>query len=80
MEFIIKLGSNATNKYIQIQNYKCFLAFGTGKVLFRNIFQIIFVGFWRCCISIKRTMFLDFSHRLVSQEQTKLKKIKKLKI
>jgi hypothetical protein len=36
---------------------------------------IIFVGSWRWCISIKRIVFLDFIHRLVSQEQTKLKNI-----
>jgi hypothetical protein len=35
-----------------------------------------FVRFWRWCISIKRIVFLDFIHRLVSQEQTKLKKLK----
>jgi hypothetical protein len=40
--------------------------------------SIIFVGFWRWCISIKRIVFLDFIHRLVSQEQTKLKIIDKL--
>jgi hypothetical protein len=34
---------------------------------------IIFVAFWRWCISIKRIVFLEFIHRLVPQEQTKLK-------
>jgi hypothetical protein len=34
---------------------------------------LIFVGFWRWCISIKRIVLLDFIHRLVSQEQTKLR-------
>jgi hypothetical protein len=31
--------------------------------------HIIFVWFWRWCISIKRIVFLDFIHCLVSQEQ-----------
>jgi hypothetical protein len=35
--------------------------------------RVIFVVFWRWCISIKRIVFLDSIHRLVSQEQTKLK-------
>jgi hypothetical protein len=37
-------------------------------------FQVIFVEFWRwCIISVKRIVFLDSIHRLVSQEQeTKL--------
>jgi hypothetical protein len=35
--------------------------------------QLIFVGFWRWCISIERIVLLDFIHRLVSQEQTKLR-------
>jgi hypothetical protein len=38
--------------------------------------EIISVGFWRWCISIRRIVFLDFIHRLVSQEQTKLRKLK----
>jgi hypothetical protein len=29
-----------------------------------------FVGFWQWCISIKQIVFLDFIHRLASQEQT----------
>jgi hypothetical protein len=37
--------------------------------------HIIFVEFWQC-ITIKRIVFLDFIHHLVSQEQTKWKKIK----
>jgi hypothetical protein len=39
-------------------------------------FSIIFVGFWRWRINIKRIVFLDFIHRLVSQEQRKLKQLK----
>jgi hypothetical protein len=35
--------------------------------------SIIFVWFWRWCISIERIVLLDFIHRLVSQEQTKLR-------
>jgi hypothetical protein len=47
------------------------LFFTFDKILL--LIEIIFVGFWRWCISIKRIVFLDFIHRLVSQEQTKLK-------
>jgi hypothetical protein len=35
--------------------------------------SIISVGFWRWCVSIERIVLLDFIHRLVSQEQTKLR-------
>jgi hypothetical protein len=38
--------------------------------------EVISVEFWRWCISIERTVFLDFIHSLVSQEQTKLRKLK----
>jgi hypothetical protein len=34
---------------------------------------VISVGFCRWCVSIERIVLLDFSHRLVSQEQTKLR-------
>jgi hypothetical protein len=42
----------------------------------KSISWLISVGFWRWCISIKRIVFLDFIHRLVSQEQTELRKLK----
>jgi len=35
-----------------------------------NTVKIVFVGFWWWCISIEWIVFLDFIHRLVSQEQT----------
>jgi hypothetical protein len=38
--------------------------------------QIISVGFWRWCISVKRIVFLDFIHRLVSQKTNKIEEIK----
>jgi hypothetical protein len=38
--------------------------------------SIISVGFWRWCVNIKRIVFLDFIHCLVSQEKTKLRKNK----
>jgi hypothetical protein len=47
----------------------------TRPVLLHRYF-VVFVGFWRWCISIRRTVFLDFIHRLVSQEQKKLKIMK----
>jgi len=41
---------------------------GSVQVKTTNNESIISVGFWRSCISIKRIVFFDFIHRLVSQE------------
>jgi hypothetical protein len=38
-----------------------------------NTPHLISEGFWRWCVSIERSMLLDFIHRLVSQKIEELK-------